>query len=66
MDLKQVGISVSGNIKKFICYTTNLLGGFPPSPGTDCGIGSTCIVLDSATKSVADIFQWDGIGWYKF
>jgi hypothetical protein len=65
MALKQIGVTTGGTIKKFTCYTTDLVNGYPPKPD-NAGPGSTCKVLDSTAKTLADIFEWDGTDWYKY
>jgi len=59
MAIKQIGITIFNNTKKFQALTTDDINNFPK----DCDAGSTLITIDPVAKEVSKGYYFDGMNW---
>jgi hypothetical protein len=57
MSVKQIGVTVGGNIKRFTALDTD------PLPTTNIGAGSTAIITNDATSKVVSTQFFNGTKW---
>jgi hypothetical protein len=59
MAVKQIGVTTGGNKKEYQALTTDNPNTYP----TDCGPGSTMVLIDPSTHRVTGGLYFDGTNW---
>lgn len=59
MAVKQIGITVGGNKKEYLAYTTDSVDTYL----TDCGAGCTITLISPSTHTVTGGLYFHGTNW---